>query len=59
MPTLISDQVTPQQNSAQPLGDASDKAGLVREARALGFDTIRVTRPEAIGDAGDRLRADP
>jgi epoxyqueuosine reductase len=33
------------------------KAALGERARALGFETIRVTRPEAIPAAGDRLLA--
>jgi len=31
------------------------KAALVAHARSLGFDVVRVTRPQAIGAAGDRL----
>src|SRR5262245_26938463 len=34
---------------------ASLRASLVREAVALGFDDARITTPNAIGSAGDRL----
>jgi epoxyqueuosine reductase len=36
---------------------ASLRARLEERARALGFDALRVTRPDAIGPAGDRLVA--
>jgi epoxyqueuosine reductase len=35
--------------------EAGPKAALLQAARELGFDTVRVTRPEAIGEAGERL----
>ena len=34
---------------------ASLRVALVREAVALGFDEARITTPNAIGSAGDRL----
>ena len=33
------------------------KIALIEHARALGLDAIAVTRPDAIGEAGNRLRA--
>ena len=36
---------------------AGTKQWLIARATALGFDAIRVTRPEAIGQAGERLDA--
>ncbi|MDP1910188.1 MAG: DUF1730 domain-containing protein, partial [Hyphomicrobium sp.] len=36
---------------------AAAKSALQAHARELGFDTVRITRPEEIGSAGDRLLA--
>jgi len=43
-------------NEALKLSSADLKAALVREARALGFDCIGVTDPEAIAQAGTHFR---
>ena len=40
-----------------PISTSEIKARLVTEARALGFDAVRVTRPDAIPDAAERLDA--
>jgi epoxyqueuosine reductase len=42
----------PRQTEPQDL-----KSRLLAEARALGFDAVNVTRPDAIGAAGERLMA--
>ena len=58
MPTLISDvpPVAPALLGPEPAPAPRDiKALLTREAEALGFEAIRVTAPDAIGPAGDRL----
>jgi epoxyqueuosine reductase len=39
------------------LPTAAAKSALQAHARALGFDTVRITQPDAIGPAGDRLLA--
>ncbi|HEY2210148.1 MAG TPA: QueG-associated DUF1730 domain-containing protein, partial [Bradyrhizobium sp.] len=39
------------------LSPADLKAGLTSEARALGFDCVGVTDPDAIGRAGQYFRA--
>ncbi len=42
--------------SASATGAPRDlKSALLAEARALGFDAVNVTRPDAIGAAGERL----
>ncbi|MBI5320170.1 tRNA epoxyqueuosine(34) reductase QueG [Bradyrhizobium sp.] len=43
-------------NATEQLSPAGVKTALAREARALGFDCIGVTDPDAIGDAGLRFR---
>jgi epoxyqueuosine reductase len=44
-------------NSPVRLADADLTAALVREAKALGFDCVGVTDPDAIADAGRHFRA--
>jgi epoxyqueuosine reductase len=43
--------------TAQVSSDASLKTALVRQARALGFDSIGVTEPDAIAGVRERLEA--
>ncbi len=43
-------------NAAHKLSSADLKAALGNEARALGFDSVGVTDPDAIADAGWRFR---
>jgi epoxyqueuosine reductase len=43
--------------SLQVLPSAAVKSALQAHAREFGFDTVRVTQPNAIGPAGDRLLA--
>ena len=43
-------------NTTVKLADAELKAALTGEARALGFDCIGVTAPDALADAGRHFR---
>jgi epoxyqueuosine reductase len=54
MPILTSNE-TPHGHEADVSPASVLKARLVKDARALGFETVRVTAPGAIGDAGKRL----
>jgi epoxyqueuosine reductase len=44
-------------NAHSKLSPADLRAALAREARALGFDCVGVTAPDAIADAGEHFRA--
>jgi epoxyqueuosine reductase len=44
-------------NAHSKLSPAGLRAALAREARALGFDCVGVTAPDAIADAGKHFRA--
>ena len=44
-------------NARSKLSPADLRAALAREARALGFDCVGVTAPDAIADAGKHFRA--
>ena len=60
MPISISEPSIepPRQRNAGAGGQCEAiKAALKREAEALGFDAVRVTSPDALGAAGDRLMA--
>src|SRR5690606_5557103 len=45
------------ETETQPPPRTAIKAVLSERARALGFETVRITRPDAIPEAGDRLAA--
>ena len=59
MPTLISDTLPGTRAGKEPAARSEPhsklKDALIREAFALGFDAARVTTPDAIKPAGDRL----
>jgi epoxyqueuosine reductase len=54
--TIRTDEsIEPLADSRQAASRETIKAALIEEARALGFEIVRITRPGAIPQAGDRL----